>query len=409
MSCYTANVTTRLPGRPAEDPLRPFRRPRDPRLPPARPHLVGRTGRQRPRRIDPAASRRSRPSRGRRRSTRRPTARGPRSPPTSTTAPVHASAPSATRSSTATSTRTSQPASGPSYRVHDAHEDGTGATPDGQLVNPLLALRDIGAESVPVAASVPPVEEPPFVRHARLPAVHPGRVRLARPAARSTAHGNASTTRPPSSPSSKNGVPVDAPAMRIVDGKALDPALLEATQDISTTATDGSFTLSFGGETTEPIALPSTADAIKTALEALDEHRRRDRHGCGHRRRPWKVQLVLWRSTPDLSITATYIPAEVRTRPSPRRRPPLQHPRSRRSRSIRSSPSSRSPSVVQRPRRSRPRRRPRPSSRARGTQHGHRRHRQRNRRHARPVPSRAGHRRRHALDDHRDECRTSHR
>ncbi len=43
----------RLPGRPAQDPFRTCGHLRDPRVPPARPHLVGRTGRQRPRRIDP--------------------------------------------------------------------------------------------------------------------------------------------------------------------------------------------------------------------------------------------------------------------------------------------------------------------------------------------------------------------
>ena len=127
----------------------------------------------------------------------------------------------------------------------------------------------------------------------------------------------------------ENGVPVDAPAMRIVDGKALDPALLEATQDISTTATDGSFTLSFGGETTKPITLPSTPDAVKTALEALDNIDAVIVTGAGTDAAPWKVQLVLWRSTPNLSITATYIPAEaphatVAATPAPAATPSIQ-------------------------------------------------------------------------------------
>ena len=47
---------TSLPGRPAQDPFRTCGHLRDPRVPPARPHLVGGTGRQRPRRIDPAAA-----------------------------------------------------------------------------------------------------------------------------------------------------------------------------------------------------------------------------------------------------------------------------------------------------------------------------------------------------------------
>ena len=192
--------------------------------------------------------------------------------------------------------------------MHDAHEDGTGATPDGQLVNPLLALSDIGAESVAVAASVPPAKNPPSIDMPGYPRFIPGEFgsRAPQPINGAWQREYDPVTQQPVL--DENGVPVDAPAMRIVDGKALDPALLEATQDISTTATDGSFTLSFGGKTTEPIALPATAAAIKTALEALDNIDAVIVTGAGTDVDPWKVQLVLWRSTPDLSITATYIP-----------------------------------------------------------------------------------------------------
>ncbi len=68
-------------------------------------------------------------------------------------------------------------------RTHDTNEDGTGATPDGHLVNSLVALRDVGVGAVPVAAAVPAGEESPVDRHARLPAVHPGHVRFTCPAA----------------------------------------------------------------------------------------------------------------------------------------------------------------------------------------------------------------------------------
>ena len=59
-------------------------------------------------------------------------------------------------------------------RVHDAHEDGTNATPDGHLVTSWVALEDIGAGIVPVAASVPPAKNDPTFDFPGYPRFIPG-------------------------------------------------------------------------------------------------------------------------------------------------------------------------------------------------------------------------------------------
>ncbi len=193
-------------------------------------------------------------------------------------------------------------------RVHDAHEDGTNATPDGHLVTSWVALEDIGAGIVPVAASVPPAKNAPSFDFPGYPRFIPGQFGWRAPQAVGGVFQRAfdPDTREPILDAAGN--PVEAPAMRIVAGKALDPALLESTQDIVATATDGSFTLSFGGATTTPINLPATAVAIENALEALPNIEAVLVDGEGTDLDPWAVQLVLWRSTPDLTITAQYTP-----------------------------------------------------------------------------------------------------
>ena len=212
-------------------------------------------------------------------------------------------------------------------RVHDAHEDGTNATPDGHLVTSWVALEDIGAGIVPVAATVPPAKNDPSFDFPGYPRFIPGQFgwRAPQPVGGVFQRQFDPTTREPLLDGAGN--PVEAPAMRIVGGKALDPALLEYTQDIVATPTDGSFTLSFGGETTAPIPLPATALDVETALEALDNIESVIVDGAGTDLDPWAVQLVLWRSTPDLTISATYTTAGGFTMPevtvTRRRGPPI--------------------------------------------------------------------------------------
>ena len=195
-------------------------------------------------------------------------------------------------------------------RVHDANEDGTNATPDGHLVTSWVALEDIGSGpgGVPVAATVPPAKNDPSFDFPGYPRFIPGQFgwRAPQPVGGVFQREFDPTTREPVLDGAGN--PVEAPAMRLVAGKALDPALLESTQDIVSTATEGSFTLSFGGETTAPIDLPATALDIETALEALINIEAVLVEGTGTELDPWTVQLVLWRSTPDLTITAEYTP-----------------------------------------------------------------------------------------------------
>ena len=200
-------------------------------------------------------------------------------------------------------------------RVHDAHEDGTNATPDGHLVTSWVALEDIGAGIVPVAATVPPAKNDPSFDFPGYPRFIPGQFgwRAPQPVGGVFQRQFDPTTREPLLDGAGN--PVEAPAMRIVGGKALDPALLEYTQDIVATPTDGSFTLSFGGETTAPIPLPATALDVETALEALDNIESVIVDGAGTDLDPWAVQLVLWRSTPDITISATYTTAGGFTMP----------------------------------------------------------------------------------------------
>ena len=191
-------------------------------------------------------------------------------------------------------------------RVHDAHEDGTNATPDGRLVTSWVALEDIGAGVVPVAGSVPPAKNDPTFDFPGYPRFIPGQFgwRAPQPVGGVFQRQfNPIDRQPVLDPA---GNPVETPAMRIVGGKALDPALLEYTQDIVAAPTDGSFTLSFGGEITAPIPLPATALDVKTALEALDNIESVIVDGAGTDVDPWTVQLVLWRSTPDLTISARY-------------------------------------------------------------------------------------------------------
>ena len=70
-------------------------------------------------------------------------------------------------------------------RVHDAHEDGTNATPDGHLVTSWVALEDIGTGpgGVPVAATVPPAKNDPSFDFPGYPRFIPGQFGWRAPAA----------------------------------------------------------------------------------------------------------------------------------------------------------------------------------------------------------------------------------
>ena len=195
-------------------------------------------------------------------------------------------------------------------RVHDAYETGAGALPDGTRVNPWVALEDLVAPGLAMHPDVPLAKNPPSIDFPGFPRFIPGEYGWRAPQPVNgvwqrefDAAGNVVRD--------AAGEPVDAPAMRVVAGRALDPALLEQTQQIVTTATDGSFTLTFAGETTGAIDLPATAADVEAALELLATIDAVTVVGEGTAADPWDVQLVLWRSTPDLTITATYTPGPV--------------------------------------------------------------------------------------------------
>ena len=132
--------------------------------------------------------------------------------------------------------------------------------------------------------------------------------------------------------------------------------------------------------------------------------------GAGTDAEPWKVQLVLWRSTPDLSITATYIPAAAPLAT------PAATPATATTPSIQTiavdpliseftltvggttSGSITSPATASAVETALEELSTVTDAIVSGTGTD-----------ARPVPSRADHRRRRDLDDHRDERRTSHR
>ena len=192
-------------------------------------------------------------------------------------------------------------------RVHDAYELGNGALPDGTRVNAWIALEDIAAPGLNLHPDVPLAKNPPSVDFPGYPRFIPGEYGWRAPQPvngvwqrQFDLAGNVVLD--------AQGNPVDAPAVRMVAGRALDPALLEQPQNIVTTATDGSFTLSFGGQTTAPIALPTTELAIENALEALPNIDAVLVEGAGTALDPFAVRLVLWTSTADLTITATHTP-----------------------------------------------------------------------------------------------------
>ncbi len=190
-------------------------------------------------------------------------------------------------------------------RVHDTLEDGSTALPNGQRVNPYASLRAIAPDAA-MAASVPPEKNPPTLESPGYPRFIPGDFgsRAPQPVGgvwqRQFENGDPVLD--------AEGTPVDAPVMRAVGTQALDPALLEATQDITAETATGELTLAFGGETTAPVALPAAASDLEDALLALDGIEAVDVQGEGTGASPWRVRLGLWRIVDDLTITAELSP-----------------------------------------------------------------------------------------------------
>lgn len=191
-------------------------------------------------------------------------------------------------------------------RVLDTNERGTNANPDGQRVNPMVALRDIAAPDLPApAATVPPVKNDPTFTVPGYPRFIPGEFGWRAPQPVNSAWQRQFDAN--RNPVVVNGAPVDAPAMRIVAGEALDPTLLRQTQSIWATSRVRTFRLSFAGQTTVDLVPTSTAAQVKAALEALAAIDVVTVTGAGTSTSPWVVRLEQWRRTPSVAITATNI------------------------------------------------------------------------------------------------------
>jgi hypothetical protein len=191
-------------------------------------------------------------------------------------------------------------------RVLDTYERGVNATPDGQLVNQLVALRDIASPDLGApAATVPPVKNDPTFTIPGYPRFIPGEFGWRAPQPVNSAWQRQFDAA--GNPVMQNGAPVDALAMRVVAGEALDPALLRQTQSIVATSRVRTFRLAFAGESTPDLVLTSTAAQIKAALEAFAAIDAVEVTGTGTSTTPWVVRLVQWRRTADLTISATNV------------------------------------------------------------------------------------------------------
>ena len=150
-------------------------------------------------------------------------------------------------------------------RVHDVLEDGGNALPDGTRVSAWVPLSEIGA-GLGVAAGVPPPKQSASFDIPGYPRFIPGEY-------------GARAPQPPLSVWQREfdaqgdpvldgaGNPVEQLAKRLTGTTELDPALLEATQDIVTDAATGSLTLGFAGEEAS-VALPASADDLRAASAA---------------------------------------------------------------------------------------------------------------------------------------------
>ena len=137
-------------------------------------------------------------------------------------------------------------------RVHDVLESGTGVTPDGIRVRPLLPLPDR------TALPAPTDENPGYPRFI------PGEFGW----------------RAPQPPAATILGPDGQPALRVVAGQVLDAARMGMVQTVSTGATgpgQGAFTLTYGAEQTAaidadaPATGPGSVESALQALEAIED------------------------------------------------------------------------------------------------------------------------------------------
>ena len=171
-------------------------------------------------------------------------------------------------------------------RVHDTQENGAGANPDGHLINKLFALRNLGADVIAPAPTVPPVKNTPSFDMPGFPRFIPGEFgsRAPQPVNGAWQREYDPVTQEPKL--DENRVPVDAPAMRIVATRHSTPRCSRRRRTSARPRPMARSRSRSVARRPRPIALPAKADGIKVALEALDEHRRGDRDRRGHRRRP---------------------------------------------------------------------------------------------------------------------------
>ncbi|WP_404430611.1 cell wall-binding repeat-containing protein [Microbacterium lacus] len=190
-------------------------------------------------------------------------------------------------------------------RVHDVLEDGGNALPDGTRVSPWAPLSEIGA-GLGLAASVPPPKQAASFDIPGYPRFIPG-------------EWGARAPQPPLSVWQREfdtdgnpvldgaGNPVEQLAKRLTGTAELDPALLEMTQNIATDAVTGSLTLEFAGDVAA-VALPASADDVRTAIEGMTSVDRAEVLGIGTEADPWRIRLLAWRAVADLTIGASVDP-----------------------------------------------------------------------------------------------------
>ncbi|MFK5633645.1 cell wall-binding repeat-containing protein [Ornithinimicrobium sp. LYQ103] len=188
-------------------------------------------------------------------------------------------------------------------RVHDTYEDGARALPDGTRVNRWLALSQISPDQ-PTHPRVPPAKNAPTLENPGYPRFIPGEYGSRAP-------------QPPLGVWQREfaedgsvvldaaGDPVEVPAVRSVGTTPLDPALLEATQEVALVDPGADLTLSFAGMESPPLAPDATAAQVRAALESLESVR--SVAVTGDAGGPWTVQLGLWTATPDLSVGGTNV------------------------------------------------------------------------------------------------------
>ncbi|MGC5584591.1 cell wall-binding repeat-containing protein [Ornithinimicrobium sp. W1665] len=188
-------------------------------------------------------------------------------------------------------------------RVHDTYEDGTGALPDGTRVTRWLALAEISPDQ-PAHPRVPPAKNAPTPENPGYPRFIPGEYGSRAPQP-PLGVWQREFTEDGSVVLDEAGDPVDAPVVRSVGTTPLDPALLEATQEVAVVDPGADLTLGFAGSESPPLAPDASAEEVRAALEALETVQAVA--VTGEAGGPWTVQLGLWTATPDLTLGGTNV------------------------------------------------------------------------------------------------------